>query len=183
LFGCGQRFVLAHLDRDHAHWIAVANAPEGGLETDKSILLQRYRGWMHPVEEVIQATEDKAIRRMDVVDRDPVRRWGEGRVTLLGDAAHPLTWDLGQGSCQAIEDAVVLEKCLGATDDIVAGLRTYENRRRVRTALLVSQSRRIGWAASWENPAACRLRDQLLKLTWNRGLRLITEQVVMGYRA
>lgn len=181
-FGRGQRFVLAQLEEDQAHWIAVANAPEAGTETDKAMLLERYSAWAHPIEQAIAATEDKAIRRMDVVDRPPVRRWGEGRVTLLGDAAHPLTWDLGQGSCQAIEDAVVLGRSLGANDDPVAALRRYEGQRRARTALLVNQSRRLGWAASWENALFCGLRDRMLALSWNRGMRLATERLVMAYR-
>lgn len=182
-FGRGQRFVLARLTPEHAHWIAVANAPEGGLDTDKAMILARYKGWMEPIEAIIEATEDKAIRRMDVVDRKPARRWGEGRVTLLGDAAHPITWDLGQGSCQAIEDAVVLGKSLRKNrKDAAAALRAYEVPRRIRTALLVNQSRRIGWAASWENPAACELRDVMLKLTWNRGMRLATERLVMAHK-
>lgn len=64
-------------------------------------------------EALISATEEAAILRTDIYDRDPVKkRWGAGRVTLLGDAAHPMTPDLGQGACQAIEDAVALVGCL-----------------------------------------------------------------------
>jgi 2-polyprenyl-6-methoxyphenol hydroxylase-like FAD-dependent oxidoreductase len=48
--------------------------------------------------------------RREIVDRDPIKKWGSGRVTLLGDAAHAMTPNLGQGACQAIEDGVVLTR-------------------------------------------------------------------------
>ena len=56
----------------------------------------------------MRATEESKILRNDIYDREPLERWGEGKATLLGDAAHPMTLNLGQGACQAIEDAVVL---------------------------------------------------------------------------
>ena len=80
----------------------------------KGALLGLLRGWSGPVPALIEATEEPAILRTDIYDRDPPRkRWGEGRLTLLGDAAHPMTPDLGQGACQAIEDALELARCLG----------------------------------------------------------------------
>ena len=61
-----------------------------------------------------QATDMSAIYRREIVDRDPIKKWGSGRVTLLGDAAHAMTPNLGQGACQAIEDGVALTRCLAA---------------------------------------------------------------------
>jgi 2-polyprenyl-6-methoxyphenol hydroxylase-like FAD-dependent oxidoreductase len=138
---------------------------------------------MDPVLPAIEATEEKAIRPLKVVDRNPVEHWGSGRATLLGDAAHPMTWDLGQGAGQAIEDALVLSRCLAENADVEAGLRAYERRRLPRTALLAFQSRRIGRAASWEHPVLCSLRDSMFRLSWDRGLRRLAENVIMGYRA
>ena len=64
--------------------------------------------------DLVEAAEEGTILRTDIYDREPLgERWGIGRVTLLGDAAHPMTPNLGQGACQAIEDAVVLALCLG----------------------------------------------------------------------
>jgi cysteine synthase A len=76
----------------------------------------------------------------DVVDRDPIPQWTDGRVTLLGDAAHPMSPALGQGASIALEDAVVLAACL-RSGDIPAGLAAYSAARAPRAAAAVRQSR------------------------------------------
>ncbi len=101
--------------------------------------------------------------RTDVYDRKPAREWGRGRVTLLGDAAHPMMPDLGQGACQAIEDAVVLADRLFKAASIESGFREYEQMRVDRTSRIVKHSLLFGRIAQWENPLACRLRDTLAR--------------------
>jgi salicylate hydroxylase len=84
-------------------------------------------------------------KRWATADRDPVERWGEGRATLLGDAAHPMLQYLAQGACMAIEDAVTLREAILACDhDLVAAFRLYESRRVVRTARVVLSAREMG---------------------------------------
>ena len=100
-----------------------------------------------------------------IVDRKPLRWWGKGRITLLGDAAHATTPNLGQGACQAMEDAVVLAVELAATNNISSGLRRYEAKRRPRTTRVTNDSKAIGRILQWENPVACWFRTQLLRLT------------------
>ena len=104
------------------------------------------------------------ILRNDIYDRDPVDQWGSGRVTLLGDAAHPMTPNLGQGACQAIEDALVLARCV-AEGSGAASLRRYESERILRTASVVNGSRRVGQMVHIQVPALCGLRDLALRLT------------------
>ena len=129
-------------------------------------MLDRYAGWEHPTGELIQATDMSAIYRREIADRDPIKKWGEGRVTLLGDAAHAMTINLGQGACQAIEDGVVLTKCLAADSDPVAALRAYEAMRIPRTAPIVRRSRMIGELGQWTNPIACRVRTQIQRVVF-----------------
>lgn len=74
-----------------------------------------------------------------------------------------MTPNLGQGACQALEDAVVLARCLNGTSDIGAALQAYEQRRLPRTSQIVLQSRRVGQVGQWQNPLACALRDALTK--------------------
>ena len=84
-------------------------------------------------------------KRWATADRDPVARWGEGRATLLGDAAHPMLQYLAQGACMALEDAVTLREAIRACDgDLVAGFRRYEAHRVVRTARVVMSAREMG---------------------------------------
>ena len=63
-----------------------------------------FASWHDPIPALILATDHAAILRNDIYDRDPANRWGSGRITILGDAAHPMTPNLGQGACQAIEE-------------------------------------------------------------------------------
>src|SRR5438270_13199152 len=80
--------------------------------TTREELLRLFDGWCEPVPELIKATPLTSLVRNTVYDRRSVRRWGVGAMTLLGDAIHPTTPNLGQGGCLAIEDAAVMARCL-----------------------------------------------------------------------
>ena len=105
------------------------------------------------------------VRCNDILDRPPIRVWGRGRITLLGDAAHPTTPNLGQGACQAIEDAVVLTDQLRRSDTVEAALRAFEKLRQGRTARITRESFRIGRIGQWENPIGCWLRNLATRFT------------------
>ena len=77
-------------------------------------------------------------------DREPVDKWIDGRVALLGDAAHPMLQYMAQGACMAMEDAVCLADSLGKTDTLEAGLASYRDRRMLRTTRLQLMSRAMG---------------------------------------
>ncbi|MFK0310829.1 3-hydroxybenzoate 6-monooxygenase [Pseudomonas sp. NPDC090233] len=84
-------------------------------------------------------------RRWATADRDPVAQWGEGRATLLGDAAHPMTQYLAQGACMALEDAVVLGQAVKTCEhDLQAAFRLYESIRIPRTARVLWSAREMG---------------------------------------
>ncbi|SCL14688.1 2-polyprenyl-6-methoxyphenol hydroxylase [Micromonospora nigra] len=85
-----------------------------------------------PAPEFVGTTPPETISRLDVFYHEWHDRWGEGPVTLLGDAAHALPTDLGQGACMAIEDGTVLADALATAADVPSGLREYERRRRER---------------------------------------------------
>ena len=166
--GRGQRFGLVPIAGDRVYWYATDNVPEGESEDPeqaKTRLTDMFANWHAPIPALIAATEAPAILRNDIYDRDPVDRWGEGRVTLLGDAAHPMTPNLGQGGCQAIEDALLLARCLAEGGVVDASLRRYESLRIPRTRFIVNASRRIGRAFQMESPILCRLRDLAIRMT------------------
>jgi 2-polyprenyl-6-methoxyphenol hydroxylase-like FAD-dependent oxidoreductase len=164
--GRGARFGMAPVGGGRAYWYATLNTSEGGRDSEgglKRALLEVFRGWHAPIEALIEATDEAAILRNDIYDRDPLPYWSVGRITLLGDAAHPMTPNLGQGACQALEDAVVLADALEDGDSVAAALKAYERRRIERTTTLVRQARQVGAVGQWSNPLACRLRDALMK--------------------
>ena len=87
----------------------------------------------------------KSWRRWATADRDPIEHWGEGPVTLLGDAAHPMMQYLAQGACMALEDSVTLGEAVKASDfDLTAAFRLYERSRVARTARVVLSVREMG---------------------------------------
>lgn len=170
-WGRGRRFGLFHIGRGRAYWYATWNAPPGGADTGEKLkprLEDLFADWAAPVPQALAATPAASLIRTDICDRPPLTRWGKGRVSLLGDAAHPTTPNLGQGACMAIEDALVLARCLSDHADQSTALRAYEDRCRARTAAIVSASRRMGRVGQWENPIACWLRNATLRATPHR---------------
>ncbi len=189
-WGRGARFGCAHIGEGRVYWFATANAPEGAKDGQpgspagpKATLLRLFKGWHRPIGQLIEATEEDAILRTDIYDREPLgERWGEGTVTLLGDAAHPMTPNLGQGACQAVEDAVVLARCLREGRATADSLRRYERLRSGRVAMVVRRSRRVGMVGQVENPVLCRLRDRALSMIPPKAQLKQLEKVV-GYEA
>jgi len=116
-----------------------------------------------PIPELVAATPPEAIIRTCLYERSPLERLSVGRIALAGDAAHPMLPNLGQGACQAIEDAVVLADELAATDDVVAALRRYSAHRAQHTAAVVKASRQMSRIAHLRNPLAAGLRNALLR--------------------
>ncbi|HKE84745.1 MAG TPA: FAD-dependent monooxygenase [Vicinamibacterales bacterium] len=165
-WGRGERFGIVNIGFGEIYWFAVADAPASGQDSHvKEELLDRFAGWHAPIAEIIEATPADRILRTDISDRDPIRRWHEGHVVLLGDAAHPMTPNLGQGAGQAIEDAIVLDHCLSAHVALEGALRAYEQRRVARANWMVLGSRRLGAVAQLRNPVAAWLRDAALRMT------------------
>ena len=165
--GRGRRFGIVPIGGGRTAWWATANEPDGVDDEPgrKAKLLRLFEDFHPPIPGLIESTPDAALLKNGTYDRPPVRRWGRGRATLLGDAAHPTTPNFGQGGCMAIEDAAMLARCLAETDDVAAALRAFERRRYRRTAWITRESLRYGRIAQWQNAAAVRVRDLLLRAT------------------
>jgi FAD-dependent urate hydroxylase len=102
-----------------------------------------FGGWPAPIPAVIERFDETDLKFLEIHDLPPLPRWSQGRLTLLGDAAHATAPTLGQGGCQAMEDAIWLARCLGATTLGVAdGLARYESKRRERAEVIVARSRK-----------------------------------------
>lgn len=164
-WGRGQVFGTMPLADGRVYWYATANTPPGRRYDDsRDELLRRFGGWHAPIPELITSAAPETILQLDIADmHTSLTAHHRGRVVLIGDAAHAMTPNLGQGGCQAIEDAVVLADLLAeAHGDIPGALATYTATRAPHTAAVVRRSRRMGAAAQWSSPPAVLLRDTAL---------------------
>jgi 2-polyprenyl-6-methoxyphenol hydroxylase-like FAD-dependent oxidoreductase len=164
----GLRCCVVALDRERVYWWATRPAPAGEEEAPrerKERLGSLFAGWAHHFPEALAATATDAILRNDLFDRVPIPRWSRRRVTLLGDAAHPTTPNLGQGACMAIEDAVVLARMLASHPRVTDAFAAYERERLARTSSIVRMSWRMGKISSWTSPLAVAVRDAMVKAT------------------
>ncbi|HYN92918.1 MAG TPA: FAD-dependent monooxygenase [Pilimelia sp.] len=137
------------------------------------------RVWQQPIPALIAAAEN--VLRTDIYCLDaPLPAFHRGRLALLGDAAHAMTPNLGQGGCQAIEDAVVLAAVAGQD----GGLARYTAQRLARTTAIAGQSRRIGRLTQLANPVGVGLRDAGMWLAGRLGPNLVIRQVepVLSWR-
>ena len=162
--GRGAQVGQVPMSHNRVYWFATQNLPEGEAPLpggDKQGLLEIFRDWHAPIPELIAAIDEEALLRGDIYDRNPIAEWGHGRVTLLGDAAHPMTPNMGQGACQALEDAVILAYTVGSIDNPIQALRTYEQRRIERANTMVRQSRVFGRMLQLDNSVLCWLRDRV----------------------
>jgi 2-polyprenyl-6-methoxyphenol hydroxylase-like FAD-dependent oxidoreductase len=158
-WGHGSRFGILDIGQGRFTWYATAHVPPraplpGGPKVE---LLERFAGWHEPIRTLIESTE--LILENGAYDLPPLPRWTAGRVTLLGDAAHPCTPNLGLGGCMALEDAWALAKCLSAncvSSDrfIESALHRYESLRRRRTRHVQKRSFLMGHIGQWQNRAA-----------------------------
>ena len=148
--GGGNQFISGSLRDGTVYWAADVSLPEGAnrtMQDRKGFLQQVFRTWHDPIPELIELTDNSQLVIADFYDSIP-RRLTAGRVALLGDAAHPMTPDLGQGACQGIEDAVVLAACMSTVDDPLSALAKYESLRLRRVRSVVRGSRRLGQLAT-----------------------------------
>ena len=166
LWGRGLRFGYAAISEREIYWFAVANAKEGERDADAhQAVVERFGDFTAPVPALIDATPKERVFRTDIHDRPPVPSWSRGRVTLLGDAAHPTTPNLGQGGCRAIEDAVTLARCLVTGDTHEAAFSAYERLRVARTSRIVEASYGFGRIAQLDGAVSTALRNFAMRLT------------------
>ncbi|MGS2644145.1 FAD-dependent oxidoreductase [Streptosporangium sp. G12] len=190
-WGRGKVFGVMPLAGGTSYCYATDTVPAGGGGGDQLAELRRLFGdWHSPIPELLAAASPEKVLRNDVHHlAAPLPAMHRGRVALLGDAAHAMTPNLGQGACQAIEDAVVLAHVVGdggrftggtgadggsgvspagsggptGGNDVLAG---YSAARLERTSRIVARSAAVCRATRMRGPLAVRLRDTMMALSW-----------------
>ncbi|EMD28654.1 FAD-dependent oxidoreductase [Amycolatopsis azurea] len=164
VFGrCGARSVSWPVGPDAVCWSVSRNGPPAGRadvpDGTKAALLEMLDGFPDPVTSIVSTTPDERIMRTDLFVRLRADRWVEGRVALLGDAAHAMPTTYGQGACQAIEDAVVLADALAGADSVETGLKDYERRRLGRVGWIRQRTLQLSRFQGWELPVMVTTRN------------------------
>ncbi len=164
-WGSGSVFGATILIDGRVYWFATANLAENSrFDDEHAEVLRRFAGWHEPLTDIVRATAPSAVLRHDIFTlTTPLPKLRRGRIVLLGDAAHAMTPNLGQGACQALEDAVTLGALVGSRD-VDDALTAYDADRRPRTQRLVTMSERAGRMAQAQAPMLVGLRNLLARL-------------------
>lgn len=171
-WGKGRRFGGCAIDGNRTYWFAVANAKQGGHDSHgaKAAAQAVVQDFPEQARATSGATPPEAIFRTDISDRQPINTWVRGATALLGDAAHPMTPNLGQGACQAIEDALVLHDAIARHGATATALQQYQQLRAKRANAVVNRARQLGKIAQSNGNISARLRDTVMRTTPERML-------------
>lgn len=167
ILGRGIRFGCTSLGNKSISWYATYLTSPGQEEVDspQTLLMKRYQDWCFPVSEIIASTPNSSMKQSDIYDANPLALWSSQRVTLLGDAAHPMTPDINQGAGQTIEDAIILASLLHKSSTLQEALNLYEYHRIPRTSQIVKQSHQSGKIEHLQNPILWSLRNAIYAWT------------------
>ncbi|MFE1272567.1 NAD(P)H-dependent oxidoreductase [Streptomyces sp. NPDC058757] len=182
--GRGIQLFVAPVGGDTLYWTAKITAPPGvwpalGPDGARAALLEAMDGWHPPVVDLVREAVPEDIVVTDIHDRDPVDSWVDGRVALLGDAAHPMVPALGQGANMALEDALVLAEALASDAEVPDALADYARERASRAGAVVLASRRQGSLDQGADRAAEERRNAHVRSAGRKDLALTD---VLGWR-
>ncbi|WP_308380020.1 FAD-dependent monooxygenase [Streptomyces sp. ISL-43] len=187
-WGRGERFGVVPLADGRVYVYATTVRGPGARPADHHAeLTRRFGAWHDPIPELLDRLNQRGPDPVGILHHDflelaaPLPRFHAGRVALLGDAAHAMTPNMGQGGCQAIEDAVVAAHLLASADDVPAALAAYTKARLRRTTRISRRSRRIGELARISHPLAASIRNLAVRAT-PQALSLRALDTVLGWQ-
>ncbi|CAN1554234.1 UbiH 2-polyprenyl-6-methoxyphenol hydroxylase and related FAD-dependent oxidoreductases [Flavobacteriaceae bacterium] len=160
-WGKGKRFGFVKISDKKVYWYALTNSKN--VEISDVNLTEFFSEFHSDILNILSATKKEQIIVSDIFDLKPIDKWQNENVCLVGDAAHATTPNLGQGACQAIEDAYVLGKLLDNGMPIENTFKAYEKLRRKKAHTIVSTSWTVGKMAHIENRLGIWLRNLVMK--------------------
>ncbi len=171
MWGRGKRFGVVPIGQNQFYVFAVANAAQGTRDPGPEALerfRERFSDFGGPAPVLLEALEEGDQLIHNDLCAVPTGQWFQDRVVLVGDAAHAMTPNMGQGAGMALEDAAVLVELLKEGRPIPETFARYRERRQTRVAWVQNQSRRIGQIGQLENAIACGLRNSVMRMIPNR---------------
>ncbi|HTF80329.1 MAG TPA: FAD-dependent monooxygenase, partial [Cytophagales bacterium] len=166
-WGRGRRLGIVPLAAGKVYWFAVINAKEADpsmKHASQQDLLSMFEEFHPDYLSVLQQTPASHIFWSDLHDIKPIHQFAFGNILLAGDAAHATTPNMGQGGCQALEDAAVLMDVLQKDGHMERAFLDFESKRIPRTRRIIETSRNIGRMAHLQNPILVKLRNTFMKL-------------------
>lgn len=166
IWGVRGQFGFVPISESQVYWFATRQLPASGVDDPERIkqqLTDMFGSMLKPIGELIAQTDGNNIIRNDLFDLAPLRSWAMGRVVLVGDAAHAVMPNLGQGGAQAIEDSWVLSETLATSKSVEEAFARFQIMRRARAKKIASMSRDLAKVSSLCNALLSDIRDALLR--------------------
>jgi 2-polyprenyl-6-methoxyphenol hydroxylase-like FAD-dependent oxidoreductase len=170
-WGKGAEFGHIMFTDNRAEWHAVLNSPPGVRHANAlAALRRRFASWHDPIPSLLDATRPETVLHHDIHElATPLPTFTAGRIALLGDAAHAMTPNLGQGACQALEDAATLAAALATEPTVPSALARYDAERRPRSQSVARAARQAGsMGQQLSHPLAVAVRNTALRLAPSR---------------
>lgn len=169
----GKRFGFVQMSGHKVYWYAVVN---NSIYKDSHTVAEHFNGFHPLVLQLIEATLPEHTILTDLTDLAPIPKWYADHLCLIGDAAHATTPNMGQGACQAIEDAYIIGKLLENNKDFNSVFREFQEIRRKKVDQVVSTSWHIGKFSQWGK--ATLLRNFLMRSVPESINKRLVEQVI-----
>jgi len=159
MWGKGSRFGFVKISKNEVYWYALHCSDQ---KLEQSDLLNCFEHYAPVVNEIISQTKHDKVFKSEIFDLKPISSWFDNNVCLLGDAAHATTPNMGQGACQAIEDAYVLSHFISKYPNKIE-VSKYEKSRKSKAEMIVNLSWRLGHLSHIKHPAISAIRNLIMR--------------------
>ncbi|HDR7260988.1 TPA: FAD-dependent monooxygenase, partial [Bacillus paranthracis] len=165
-WGTNGRFGIVPLPNNEVYWYALINAKardqkyKAYTTTD---LYNHFKTYHNPIPSILKNASDIDMIHRDIIDITPMKQFFDKRIVFIGDAAHALTPNLGQGACQAIEDAIILAECIKNNAHYRQAFLEYEQKRRDRIEKISNTAWKVGKMAQIESKPLTIVRNEVMK--------------------
>lgn len=167
-WGNGERFEIVPINQYKGYWAGGKSLPLNSSfkkENNKNDLLKLFASWSPKIEKIIKLSKEENIKFIEVYDHNPISKWHENNVCLIGDAAHAALPTSGQGACQAIEDAWELATAFEESNTSEEAFTKFQKNRINKTTAITMAGRELAKALFNEDPIFCKYRNENAKKT------------------